>query len=329
MTAQDLVSIIVPVYKVEPYLQRSLNSALAQTHENIEVIIVDDGSPDNCPVICDEYAARDSRVRVIHQENGGLSAARNAGIDAAHGGWLYFIDSDDWCETPIVEHCVEKALQHNADLVVFDHSSEGHGSIYDGIIAVGLSEGIHTSYDALTALYNESIDFGIWHFLFARKLFDHVRFPVGEICEDIAVLHELIGSANSVYVLHEIGYHYISRAGSITSTMWWRAFGWEAYQTTHMIDYARKYHPELDFPAEKRAALKTMQYAKEAFSRNLQADLAMSRKLIVEHKLRPAGLTRKGKIGWNLLVVSPKLFTMIMKVQGKLRKMRMRKDENN
>ena len=91
----NLISVIVPVYKVEPYLRRCVDSILAQTYQDLEVILVDDGSPDNCPEICDEYAAQDERIKVIHKANGGLSSARNAGLDAASGDWVSFIDSDD------------------------------------------------------------------------------------------------------------------------------------------------------------------------------------------------------------------------------------------
>ena len=93
-----MISVIVPIYKVEPYLHRCVDSILAQTYQNIEVILVDDGSPDSCPEICDEYAAQDERIKVIHKANGGLSSARNAGLDAASGDWVSFIDSDDWIE---------------------------------------------------------------------------------------------------------------------------------------------------------------------------------------------------------------------------------------
>ena len=99
----DLISVIIPVYKVEKYLCRCVDSVLEQTYTNMEIILVDDGSPDNCPVMCDEYARQDSRVKVIHQENAGLSGARNAGIDMAQGQWLAFVDSDDYLAADFLE----------------------------------------------------------------------------------------------------------------------------------------------------------------------------------------------------------------------------------
>ena len=95
---EPLVSVIVPVYKVEKYLDKCIESIVGQTYENLEIILVDDGSPDNCPTMCDEWAQKDSRIKVIHKENGGLSSARNAGLDACTGDYIGFVDSDDWIE---------------------------------------------------------------------------------------------------------------------------------------------------------------------------------------------------------------------------------------
>ena len=100
---EEKISVIIPVYNVEPYLRKCLDSVINQTYRNLEIIIVDDGSPDNCGAICDEYAARDDRVIVIHKKNGGVSAARNDGIRIASGKWITFVDPDDWCEPDYYE----------------------------------------------------------------------------------------------------------------------------------------------------------------------------------------------------------------------------------
>lgn len=112
------VSFIIPVYNVEKYIYKCLDSVINQTLKNIEIIIVDDGSPDNCPQICDEYASKDSRIKVIHKENGGVSRARNTGIEAASGKYLYFVDSDDWVEADVLKQLYETAEQTDADLVL-------------------------------------------------------------------------------------------------------------------------------------------------------------------------------------------------------------------
>jgi glycosyltransferase involved in cell wall biosynthesis len=113
-----VISIIVPVYNVEKYVRRCLDSILAQTFTDYECILVDDGSPDNCPAICDEYAAKDKRFIAIHQENAGVSAARNAGLGIAKGEWIGFVDSDDWCDTGMFQFLYENAIKHNADVSI-------------------------------------------------------------------------------------------------------------------------------------------------------------------------------------------------------------------
>ena len=112
-----LISVIVPVYKVEEYLARCVDSILGQTYRNLEILLVDDGSPDRCGVMCDEYASRDSRIRVIHKENGGLSSARNAAIDVARGEYIGFVDSDDWIEPETYEALLDMALTEQVKLV--------------------------------------------------------------------------------------------------------------------------------------------------------------------------------------------------------------------
>jgi glycosyltransferase involved in cell wall biosynthesis len=114
----SVISIIVPVYKTEKYVHRCIDSILAQTFTDFECIVIDDGSPDNCPAICDEYAAKDSRIIVIHQKNKGVSAARNAGLDRARGEWIGFVDSDDWCDPGMFAFLLENAEKHHVDISV-------------------------------------------------------------------------------------------------------------------------------------------------------------------------------------------------------------------
>lgn len=117
MDTNGKISVIVPIYNVEPYLRQCLDSIVSQTYRNLEIILIDDGSPDNCGAICDEYAANDPRVTVIHKQNGGLSAARNDGIAQAAGDWIAFVDSDDWCEHDYYEQMLRSAQQNDADLI--------------------------------------------------------------------------------------------------------------------------------------------------------------------------------------------------------------------
>ena len=141
---QPLISIIVPVYKVEPYLRRCVDSILNQTYRNLEVILVDDGSPDNCGSICDAYAKQDSRVKVIHKENGGLSSARNAGLDVMSGAYVGFVDSDDWIEPHMYESLLKLMEKFDAQMALGGVADE---MLYDGTLTtVKISDYGHTPF---------------------------------------------------------------------------------------------------------------------------------------------------------------------------------------
>lgn len=142
-----LVSVILPVYNVEKYIREALDSVINQTYKNLEIILVDDGSPDSSGDICDEYAAKDDRIRVIHKENGGVSSARNAGIEAARGDWIYFMDPDDWIDPDTIEAAVGMAAENGCDMCLFDfenvYKGKGihrHSFIHEGTVFKDLSD---------------------------------------------------------------------------------------------------------------------------------------------------------------------------------------------
>lgn len=168
-----LISIIVPVYKVEKYLRRCLDSIAAQTYINLEVILVDDGSPDGCGKICDEYAAKDARFRVIHQKNGGLSAARNTGLDACMGNYVMFIDSDDYIAANMCEVLYKNAVQNDAQIVVC-----GFTFVFEGnkpAIPVCPPQTVMSGKDATIQCMGPSSNLysvAVWNKLYKRRLFD-------------------------------------------------------------------------------------------------------------------------------------------------------------
>lgn len=214
---QTVISVIVPIYKVEQYLRQCVDSILNQTHSALEVILVDDGSPDGSGKICDEYAARDSRVRVIHKKNGGLSDARNAGIDIARGDYIAFVDSDDWLEPDTYESMLAAMEKYQAKLVCagrFDNSDE------TGSCTVGLcpeKEELLPAVPLVRKIFHwDHMDAAAWDKLYARELFREIRYPVGRVMEDIPTTYRLVLLAGGGVLLPKPVYHYRCRSGSIT-----------------------------------------------------------------------------------------------------------------
>lgn len=212
-----LVSIIVPIYKVEPYLQRCLDSIVNQTYTNLEIILVDDGSPDGCPQICDEYATRDKRIVVIHKENGGLSSARNAGLDVCKGEYISFVDSDDWVEKNYIESLLYIAIKENADITIGENFISRNKNIS---INKSYNTKVYISKDAIFHLLkNNHIAFTVsWGKLYKRELFSSLRFPIGKYHEDEFTTYILFYNSKKIAYTSEILYYYDQRAGSIVST---------------------------------------------------------------------------------------------------------------
>ena len=182
----SLISIIVPVYNVEQYLSRCVNSLVNQTYHNIEIILVDDGSPDRCGEMCDEYAKRDKRVVVIHKSNGGLSDARNKGLDVAKGDYVMFVDSDDWIELETCSIIIGLAVKYEVDVVSFGIQLVGEKGIYE-IQRVPYSR-IISSYEGVGAMVYQQKRKGILNYvcnkIFKKILFENIRFPLGALFED-------------------------------------------------------------------------------------------------------------------------------------------------
>ena len=209
------ISVIVPVYKVEPYLRKCLDSIVGQTYQNLEIILVDDGSPDKCGEICDEYARRDERIQVIHQDNGGVSAARNAGLKKVTGEWIGWIDPDDWAEPDMFEYLLKNALEMEADIAVCSHFQEfPNRSVFHGYTETMV---LNRESGLELLLQNSLMQNYLWDKLWKAKLFYEICFPVGYTFEDMAIMHRLFIQAQRVICLPKAEYHYLQRAGSIVS----------------------------------------------------------------------------------------------------------------
>lgn len=215
-----LISVIVPVYNVEAYLHRCVDSILGQTFRDFELILVDDGSPDNCGRICDEYAKSDSRIRVIHQKNGGLSAARNTGIDWVFANsdsqWLTFVDSDDWIHRDYLEVLLKMAQESQTklamcSLVLISELCEDE-TIHNCQTKVMEAETAYIGHYSMCMTANCK--------LYCRELWETMRFPVGKLHEDAFVTHILLFGAGKVCLCETALYYYYCNNESITRARW-------------------------------------------------------------------------------------------------------------
>ena len=247
MNRETQISVIVPVYNVEKYLARCVDSILAQTYENLEVILVDDGATDRSGLICDEFASKDSRVKVIHKKNGGLSSARNAGLETAAGEYIAFVDSDDWIEPDAYAHMMQLMKKHQVKLVC--------GGRYDvsgktGERTVGLCpkrEAVISGEELAGRIFLwAGCDSSACDKLYHRSLLEHFRYPEGKVCEDVPVTYKIVLQAERVAMSDRPFYNYYHRAGSISmaSAITEKTFHFSQH-TEVIYPYIRDHHPAI------------------------------------------------------------------------------------
>lgn len=211
----ELISIVIPVYNVESYLHKCIDSILSQTYSNIEIILVDDGSTDSSGKICDDYLKKDSRVRVIHKTNGGLSEARNFGIEVCSGSFIGFVDSDDWIEKEMYASLYARLSATQTMMAVCGRYDCVGSKKYNGMCP---SKNLYTDEEFLKKLFQaKEVDVSACDKLYHKSLFDDIRYPVGEINEDAAVIYRIVQKAGMVSAVNERYYNYNHRESSITT----------------------------------------------------------------------------------------------------------------
>lgn len=211
----DLITVIVPIFNVENYLSKCIESIIKQTYRNLEIILVDDGSTDDSPIICDKYAKLDSRIKVIHKLNGGLSDARNCGMRIAQGRYIAFVDSDDYIEKYMYEILYNEIIEYQADIAVCGRIIE-NGDEKKQLYTLN-NKLIMDSIQTLKYYFKRKlIDPSACDKLFKRELFNNIEFPVGKIHEDIFVMDIIINNCNKIVHTGLPLYHYINRHDSIT-----------------------------------------------------------------------------------------------------------------
>lgn len=211
----DLISVIVPVYKVEKYLDCCVESITNQTYKNLEIILVDDGSPDNCPKMCDEWAQKDSRIKVIHKENGGLSDARNAGMAIATGEVISFIDSDDYIDLNMYELLINKMHETDSDIVScgVNWVDESGGVLKCDMV---LSDVVFSTEEAMKELLDDgALKQPVWNRIYKKEIALTIPFEKGKCHEDVFWSYQAVGKSKRICVINQALYCYVQRSDSI------------------------------------------------------------------------------------------------------------------
>lgn len=241
--SEPLISVIVPVFKVEPWLERCVDSIRNQTYQNLEIILVDDGSPDKCGEMCDRFAQEDSRIRVIHRENGGLSAARNSGLDACQGEYIGFVDSDDAIHPEMYSRLYADICTHKTRLAFCQPLM-----CEDGCFSFPPADSpvvCFSKNEALRKSLKEIIWFSAWTKLYHRSLFDDIRYPQGRTNEDYPVTIRIFDRCDHVAVDLNRLYAYCKRRGSITTTSSYQNAFDQITSAEEVLKYIKETHPEL------------------------------------------------------------------------------------
>lgn len=241
------VSIIIPVYNVRGYLEDALLSVIQQTYKNLEIIIIDDGSNDGSEIICDNYAKKDDRIKVIHQKNGGLSTARNTGLDNASGEYIAFLDSDDIFHPEAIQRMLDATLKNEADCTICRHIdfTSHDKTAFKNAIQKQNNGALYSRTDILKAIVNDEIECCAWDKLYKRNLFQNIRYPIGQNYEDIYIVFDIFDKTKNVYVLNDKLILHRKHNRSISSTYSLKNF--RDLQKAHdkFEQYIKNYTPEI------------------------------------------------------------------------------------
>lgn len=318
---EPLISVIVPVYNVEAYLKRCVESLRAQTYENIEIILVDDGSPDGCPAICDFYADKDPRIRVIHQKNEGLSGARNAGIRMAEGEYLAFVDSDDYVAPDFIQS-LYALLRETGCAIGQCRFAYVQGEPLKS--EPGSSFRIYRGESLMEQLYGpeeEATYFVVaWNKLYKRELFDEIHFPPGRIHEDEATTYRLFHAGKKLAFLDRALYgYYTENAGSITSAFSGKRLQWLDAHEERIVFFQKNGYERLMPQAYRKLCDACITFYFRCTEEvenagNLRKEL---RERLKKYRRQGAGwivrLPLKTRIGYRLFLASPAAYAGVLK----------------
>lgn len=312
-----LVSVVIPVYNVAPYLREALDSAIHQSYRHLEMIVVDDGSTDGSGKICDEYKT-DSRVQIIHQENQGLSAARNAGLDRMTGEYVVFLDTDDAFHPDFVKQMVGVAVQERLDIVVCRYAVL---RTVDRMILKGKEEkaptinpGRYDRKEALRVMVDGQLNWSVWNKLYRAGLWKSVRFPVGHNYEDIDTTYRIMDRCESIRTLDQILYLHRNRPGSITDTHTMDNLRDRNLALEHLEAFVEAHTPEI---FHKKQLEKTRQSRITGMLRQLER---FGNDKNDEHELRKEIINSVESIGIESFPIRQKVACMMVRINPTLLK---------
>lgn len=331
---KPLISVIIPIYKVEKYLPRAIESVITQSYSNLEIILVEDGSPDACGSICDEYAGHDSRIRVIHKENGGLSDARNAGLDQMNGEYVVFLDSDDYIAPYFIEELYRALDETGADVsfckyavVKKEDTSEEEKRLRRprrGEFPRPQEMFVYDRKQLLLNMYDQNHKDATyfivsWNKLYKASLWENIRFPKGKIHEDEATTYKVFDRASlGTYVTAPM-YGYFNAPSSITRDAFSvKRLDWMEALTDRIHFFEEKKEYDIAAPGIRARADGAIKYfyplkEKVAHSEQEQKELKGYVKEALKADEKYHNLTSRNKLGYRLFLISPALYRAVLK----------------
>ncbi len=315
----EMISIIVPIYKVEKYINECIESIINQSYKNIEIILVDDGSPDNCGKICDEYAKTDNRIIVVHKENGGLSDARNAGLDIAKGKYVAFVDSDDYIDNKYIELLYKTIVKNNVRISQCGvNKFRNNGKVIEKI---GYKEKcIKTNKQMLKEMHEANWEnVVVWNKMYLSELFKDIRFPKGKIHEDEYTTYKILYKTDKIAIVDEYLYNYRTNEESIMGKKFnikrldilgaleERIAFFDKHQEKELYDIA------LDFYLQKlrECYLNVKENINEA--KEIEKELIEKHRNYSKYILKSKKIKEKSKLKVLIFLISPQLFYKIKK----------------
>lgn len=313
------LSIIVPVYNVEKYLKECIDSILNQKFQDFELILVNDGSTDLSGKICDEYSKKDNRIEVIHKANGGLSSARNEGIEKAKGVYIGFVDSDDWINENMYSHMIDNSNIHNADIVVCNIMSMKKNG--DEIPYTNINNEISfTREEAMSELFkNEIILFSACNKIFRKIIFDGLRYKEGIILEDMDLSYKIFNRVNKVYYIHNPYYHYRYNDNSILRSEFNLKRLDEYMVRKEMYEFYRGEYPDIaDLVYYYVCITGSFLYASicnnSSLDKTKYSYLIAYDKIILKRILSRSGISKKIRFNIRLFLNVPKIENIIRRI---------------